>query len=253
MKADSLMRAIIRSSACRYAALLLMTIAASFPLTAQNNEVASSGTSAVTNFAAGDKQIAIPTPMTGMVEAGSEKRGVFDIAVPSGNWLLAAYVPMEVLPNLKIGSGINIEKYALVEIYRQSESIELSESDFTAVIDGAAKQLGTSLDAARKEAEDEFSRKAQNVAPNLSKVDLGEPYSLGVLFSKPETFGYGMIMPVTVNGNTTKMIASIIIMRIKGKLIFVYLYADYKNEETITWMHQITEKWSDAIQDANKQ
>jgi len=36
-------------------------------------------------------------------------------------------------------------------------------------------------------------------------------------------------------------------MRVKERLIFVYLYAEYKDEESIVWLRRTTEAWCDEI------
>jgi hypothetical protein len=81
---------------------------------------------------------------------------------------------------------------------------------------------------------------------------MGQPTQLGCFFSKQDAYGFGMIIATSVGGKTMKTGVGGAILRVKKKLLFVYLNAEYKNEDTIKWLRKATEQWSDAVLQANQ-
>jgi hypothetical protein len=57
--------------------------------------------------------------------------------------------------------------------------------------------------------------------------------------------------PIQLGGRTTKTGMGGALVRVKQRLLFVYFYTEYKNEETVTWLRKATEDWVDAILEAN--
>ena len=88
-------------------------------------------------------------------------------------------------------------------------------------------------------------------AQTLSVSGQISPVQLGRLFSKRDAYGIGMIMPLSMGGINMKMGMGIALMRVKQRLLFVYLYAEYKNEDTVKWLRKTTDDWADAILKAN--
>ena len=86
----------------------------------------------------------------------------------------------------------------------------------------------------------------------ITETILIDRLQLGSLFSKQDSYGFGMVMPVAMGGQKKKMVVSAIAMRIKQRLLFLYLCAEYKNEETIKWIRKVSEDCADAILNANK-
>ena len=61
-----------------------------------------------------------------------------------------------------------------------------------------------------------------------------------------------MVIATSVGGKTMKTGVGGAILRVKKKLLFVYLNAEYKNENTIRWLRKATEQWSDAVLQTNQ-
>ena len=131
--------------------------------------------------------------------------------------------------------------------------MDLSAKDYKDVADQLEQQFGAVLDTAIKEGEDEINRrlKAQNLDDD--KISLDQPVQLGGFFSKPDAYGTGIIMQVTTNGNTNKVVAGIIFLRVKNRMLFAYLYSVYKDQDTVKWVRKATADWADAILKANEQ
>ena len=204
-------------------------------------------------FKAGGTPIVIPAPTGDMVEVGYDNREFMEIFVPTSNRLLAAFVLTNELPRLfSAGDDLVMSKYATVQVPRRFEYMDCEESDFKEVTDGAKAELGDIINSSTKEAEEEFNRRMESLDLEEATVSLGQPIQLGCIFAKPDAYGFGMILPVSMGGKTTNIGAGVALVRAKKRLLFAYLYAEYKNEETVKWLRKTTEEWADAILEANK-
>jgi hypothetical protein len=204
------------------------------------------------SYKAGGTLIVIPSPTTDMVEVGDEARGVMEVAVPDSNRLIAAYLLPQDLPLLTKGSeSPELTKYALVEVPRNGEYSDVEASDFKEIMDGASQEIGAILSSSFSETEDEFNRRLKDLNVNAT-VSLGKPVQLGALFAKTDAFGFGLITQVTVGTSSSNMAMAAAIIRVRKRVIFAYLYAEYKNDDTVKWLRKSSEDWADAILKANQ-
>ena len=203
-------------------------------------------------YRAGGKQFALPAPSSDLVEGGPDNRIVMENFVPDNNRLVAAFATPEDLAALRAGSK-KLTKYAMVEVPRKGEFAEFSAGDFKDLADGAAQQIGVAMDSAVSEGEETFNRRMKSLELDNLTVKLDKPVQLGTLFSRSDAIGFGMILPVTVAGTTTRMIAGVIFLRVKNRVLFAYLYGSYKDESSAQWIRKASENWADAILKANQE
>jgi len=207
----------------------------------------------IPSFKAGGTSIALPSPSTEMTEVGYDNREVMEVFVPQNNRLIAGFMLTNDITRLtKKSDDLTMSKYAMVQVPRRGEYMDCGPNEFKEVTSDAKKQFGDVMNSSMKEAAEEFNRRMKSLHLNDATVSLGEPIQLGCLFSKQDAYGFGMILPVAMGGQNMKMAGGAVLMRIKQRLLFVYLYAEYKNEETIKWIRKATEDWTDAILKANK-
>jgi hypothetical protein len=231
---------------------LFVALAVPLALAAQNQGAAATQAADVPTYKAGGTPIAIPPPTSGLVEVGVDNHSIMEVFVPDSNRLLAAFVLSEDLPGLR-SSNKALSKYALVEVPRQEEFTDLKASDFKEVADGMSKEFGAVLNSSVKESEDEVNRKIKALNLGDANVKLDHPVQLGSFFSEQDAYGCGLMMSVSLNGQSTNMIAGIILLRVRDRLIFAYLYSIYKDQESVRWVRKATEDWADAILKANQQ
>lgn len=218
-----------------------------------NAQDATVKTAQVQSFKAGGVAIAIPPPTTEMTEVGYDNREFMKVFVSPNNRLIAAFVLTNDLPKLIKGSdNFIMSKYAMVKVPRRGEYMDCGVSDFREVTDGAEKELGNIMNSSMKDVEEEINRRMKSLELNDATVSFGKPIQLGCLFSKQDAYGFGMVMPLSTGGTNMKMAVGDALMRVKQRLLFVYLYAEYKNENTVKWLRKATEDWADAILKANK-
>jgi hypothetical protein len=244
---------LIHSPVSRLAPILLAALVAASAASAQNQGAATAKATDVPSYKAGGTPIAIPPPASNLVETGEDNRAVMEVFVPDQNRLLAAFVLPGDLPRLKSGGDDIFSKYSLVEVPRQGESMDLSAKDFKDLADSVGQQFSAVLDSSTKDVEEELNRRMKTLNLDDPKISFDKPVQLGSFFSKQDAYGLGMIMPVSSKGSTTTMVGGIILLRVKNRMLFAYLYATYKDQETVRWVRKTSEGWADAILAANKE
>jgi hypothetical protein len=233
---------------------LAATILISTPvLFAQDKNDTATNTNDVLAYRVGGTPIVIPPPTNDLVETGQDYRVVMEFLAPEQNRLVAAFVLPSDLAIIKSGGKSMFSEYALVEVLRRGEFMEVSAKDYKDVADRLEQQFGTVLDTAIKEGEDELNHRLKAMKLDDAKISLDKPVQLGCFFSKPDAYGTGIIMQVTKNENTTNVVTGIIFLRVKNRMLFAYLYSVYKDQETVKWVRKTTEDWADAILKANEQ
>ena len=143
-----------------------------------------------------------------------------------------------------------LTRYALVEVPRQAEFADVSEAAFKQVSESMAEQFGAKLNDTLADQQKEVDLKLKALG-NKSTVTLEKPTMLGALFTKTDAIGYGAIMPVAVDGKTVTAAMCMMILRVRQRLLFIYTFARYTDEESVRSVQKINDQWSDAILRAN--
>jgi hypothetical protein len=203
-------------------------------------------------FRVGGKTILLPSPSTDVVEVGSDYRVLMENFVPENNRLLAGFIPPENFPALKKGSLKSLETYAMVEVPRRAEFMDMDAGAYKQIVDALSKQFGADLEAQMKEQEETINRRLKSLSAEAATISLDKPVPLGLLFSKTDACGVGLIMPVSSQGSTTRMVMGMTVLRVQSRILFGYVYTVYKDETTVQWVRKTTEAWADTILKRNK-
>jgi hypothetical protein len=204
-------------------------------------------------YRVGLKSISIPPPSKDLPEIGSDYRVVLETLAPATNRLVAAFNRPEDLHQILAGGNAPLPRYALVEIPRRAEFVDVDSASFRTVIDNVAQSFGANLDADVKKAQDDLNRKIKDLDSNSSAIALEKPLALGAFFSKPEAAAFGLVESVAAQGPATKMALGVVVLRVQNRVVFLYLYSVYKDESSIQWVRSTGEQWADAVLAANKQ
>jgi hypothetical protein len=210
------------------------------------------GGSSIPGFSVGGLSLILPSPTGDMNEVGNEDRTLFNLVVPNSNRLVAAYLPAQDLAHLRAKTEGGLSKYALVEALRSAEFSDIDSSDFSTLVNTLGNQMGSIVNADFEESEAQFNRRMKTLKLN-EKLSLGKPVMLGLLFTQKNAVGFGMITPVTINGVTKKMVMATILLRVRQRLLFAYVFAQYKDEQTADWTRKTAEQWTDAILVSNQE
>jgi hypothetical protein len=206
----------------------------------------------VATFRVGLKSIAITAPSTELVETGSDYRVLLDTLTPVNNRLIAAFLLPADLKAIQTGTTSALSRYALVEVPRRAEFASITPEFFKQLAGSLGKEFDASLDAKLKDQQDEINRRMKALSASPTTVTLDKPVMLGSFFSKRDAEGFGGVMPIDVNGKKSKMAMGLTVVRIQERVLFLYLYTSYTDEESVNWVRTSGDKWADAILAANK-
>jgi hypothetical protein len=228
--------------------IFLAVLTASIPLCAQT------APADTPTYRAGLKSIAVPAPDATLIETGPDYRVLLENLVPENNRLVAAFVTPDDLTSMKSGdsTSVALNRYALVEISRRAEFADIAPEMFKEISTSMAKQFDGDLTATFKEQEEAINRRLKALSSNPGPATIDKPTQLGALFSKPDACAFAMIAPYTSKGKTVRRAMGVILLRVQTRVLFVYLYTEFKDDSSVAWIRATTEQWADAILKANQ-
>jgi hypothetical protein len=233
----------------KYTIVSLILLISTFSISAQpktHNKVQ------VQKYSVGGLTIKIPCPDSTFIKADSlSLEAMKELAVPPESRLITAFVLKEE-SNFTSTNDVNNRwtKYGMVEIVRKCENINIKESDFKEVI--ASMNQYKQLPATEiMEAENKFNRKMDSLDIENMQIKIGELKDLGCFFSKKDIYGRGLISVINYGNNAYKLCGVTIVIRVKNRLIILYLNAEYKNIDTINWIRKVGQSWSENILKVN--
>lgn len=201
---------------------------------------------------AGMVSFVLPAPAPDLVEMGPDLRVLMEIATPANNRLVAAFIPAA--DQAKLPGSLNGApgKYALVEVLRRAEFVNVDEATFKQVVDTMAQQLSNGeAQTTMLKQQDKINEKIDELGLKTGKVTLDKREQLGSIFSKPNAYGFCMVMPMASNGKTVNLVAGTALLRVKNRMLYAYLYREYEDKASVDWVVKTTETWADAILKAN--
>jgi hypothetical protein len=195
----------------------------------------------------GGVSIKIPLIDSNFVEVGITNRKSMEFLIPKTNKLLSAYVLAKDFPYLLTGSNNEnyLSKYIMIEVEKTLESKYVDSRNFITLVNYIRKNGIFNTDMI-KGAEKEINRR------DLTHLKIGQPTPLGCFFSKKDLFGQGTLMAYEENGVTKVKATLLILIHVKTRYIMIFIYSNYKGNETINWLHIVGEKWGDKILKANQ-
>lgn len=202
-------------------------------------------------YRAGLKSLAIPAPSSDLAEAGSDYRVLLEPFAPTANRLIAGFVQPADLEIIRSAGTAPLNRYALVEIPRRAEFSEITSDQFKEIAASLASQFGATLDVTLKDQQDEINRRLKALGSASGDITLDKPIQLGTFFSKPDASAFGMVMQISSAGKSKKMVMGMIVLRVQSRVLFVYLYSEYKDQSSIDWVRTAEDHWADAILRAN--
>jgi hypothetical protein len=209
---------------------------------------------------AGGVAVVIRPPWQGMVELGADRRIFMDQFVPPYNQLIAGFVNAD--DASKVGPGVvkAPPQIAMMAVSRQYESTDIKEDGFKMIVDNVAKQFESTAESYAKENEEEFNRRMKALDLDNIKITMEKPVSLGCLFSTPNSVGFGTILQVSATnseekpakGHSVQKALSVLFVRVRNRVLFGYIFADYEGPDTVKWLRKVSSDWSNAILTANQ-
>jgi hypothetical protein len=201
-------------------------------------------------FRVGETDIIIPPPTHEMVNMDSESLDFLRELSLTKSRLIAGFVLQNERSLQADESELPYTKHAVVTVPKSKEFGVFNASDFKEAILGVSKGFDE-LDPLAEDAEDVWNHRMEVLDIQDAVLNIHSPIKLGRMFSRPNAYGYGIIVPMEINGEDSLVAMGTIMVLVKNKIILFYLYDDYKNTETANWLKNTSSQWVDAILDAN--
>ncbi len=204
------------------------------------------------SYMAGGTTIWIPSPTSDFAEVGYDNRQVMDELVPQANRLVCGFVLMRDVPLFgKADSCPHLVMYALVEVPRSSEFVDYEVNGFQKVVEVLKENFYGVVPRGVNEAEAEYNRRMISRGLDERRASVHHPVNLGCFFSKEDAYGYGIAAAISTGNVTDVMAVGAAVLRVKKRLLLLYLHSQYEDEGTVSWLRSATETWCDAILRAN--
>lgn len=236
------------------AARLILSSVCLMPIALLPAQAQEASTAPPATVRVGAKSIVLPSPSTDLVETGPDYRVLLEPLAPASNRLAAAFVPPDDLTSLHSGTFKPMTNYALVETYRTAEFTDIDPAMFKEICESVGQQFGDgSFDAMMKDEAADLNHRLKELNSASSPLIFDKTLPLGSFFTKQNAVGFGMIMPISTKDATVKLVTSVTVLRVRDRILFSYIYAAYKDENTVLTLRKTAEQWADAILKANAQ
>ena len=188
----------------------------------------------------------VPAGFVDVQKAPLEIRENFTTMVPPTNRYLAGFVLPENAVRPADDNFKPLERYMIVQTFRQAENVQVSPADFKDVKD----QIAGSMDKILAEKKDEINERLKKLAEQgqTEQVELAEPMMLGTFLQQDDAISSAMVMkvraPAGQGGVSERVIAcGMSIIRVKQKIVYLYVYGHYTDEAALTWVKDTSKKW----------
>ena len=205
----------------------------------------------------GVTEITIPAPhgFVHMSKAPSQIQSSFEMMTPQTNRFLGGFL----LPSATVipESGVTppLDQYMLVQTLRAIEGIDVSAEDFKMVKD----ELARSQDQMFAQKKEEFNERLKALAAKGevgADIQLGEPVMLGTFVNKDDALSSLMVVAVSAEDGTGKTVERAVacgmsLVRVKDKIVYLYVYRHYTDDASLDWVKRTAEKWVNETLAAN--
>ena len=196
----------------------------------------------------GGKNIDFTLPDPGFLEVSNRYATVFNLFVPETNRLLCGFLTKSDVQKITDGKDPLMESYILVEISKEAEHLDCKPKDFKEVL-ASIGDISKIISSSSEDALKEVNQKLNTM--DIQSIQLNDPKSLGVLFSKEDAIASGMIFKVQQGELVRTYMCSMLITRLRERLVFIYLYKTFSGQTTVKEMISLTDKYSVALLTAN--
>lgn len=186
--------------------------------------------------------IALPNPPGDLVPVDDNAKSLnFDWMVRPNARLLAAYMEPKQFASINVVHG-RMSPNAMVQSLKGAEHMDLDPDDFVTIASSASEGLDK-RDVQEMQAKMERRQKEKDG----NSVIVDKPQMLGTIFRKTDEFGMIQLIQFKDDGQTLTTIMGTALLRIKQRLVCLYVYRTYQSKDSLEWVKRNLEAWSDAI------
>ena len=195
----------------------------------------------------GNVELHLPAPPGAWEAVHKDDWGPVNNFIPNQNRLVSAYAPLDV----ESAGKESLKGYtALVSVFRQAESLDVSESNFRNLCDsisvGEEERVQRALEDSREQLNRRFGA-PEEAAPSIGKVQ-----ALGVLYDACGSLCYGMLVPHEEKGETELRVSLNALIRVRSRVIMALISCPFVDESSIATAERLSKSWMDRIYQANR-
>lgn len=208
----------------------------------------------------GDARVSIPPP-EGFEEASLPFQQVRDRFVATEapqNDVLLVHLPTSDCDLLRKGSNPTYDFYTKVSVLRAGRTVSMSNSMMKMAVASFRKEAESYLQGSNLEKMERHMEKGlSRVDSRDTKIDVDKPVFLGEFQDSPNVFSALILVTIKVSVEsveaTTPMVISMSYVRVKERIIFVYVLRKYEAKADQETVKAFSKKWTSGILAANKQ
>ena len=209
----------------------------------------------------GNKLIVIPEP-EGYEEATTQFKQIKDrfsaTEAPENDMLLVHMLAAD-CELLRQGSNPTFAQYTKISVLRQARELTVTSEMMKAAIEDLRKQAVKFPDPNNPTTvamEKHLERALSNLHSKQTTVDFGKPEILGEFNIGANVFSLLMLLNVKLNqggveAKTTPMLMSVSYVRVKERILFVYVYRKLESKADLEPLKAFTTKWTNSMLAAN--
>jgi hypothetical protein len=110
---------------------------------------------------------------------------------------------------------------------------------------GDGSQLNSTVHASTEEINNKLK-----AVQNSKDISIDKLIPLGTIFQTTDAYGFLFDGVVSSGGTTTRIVAASILIRVRNRLIFAYVYGS-EAESSLKWVQTTAEEWTREILAAN--
>jgi hypothetical protein len=211
-------------------------------------------------YSFGKITINIPAP-DGFAEAAAEVehvRRTFEMTESPNLDFLASHVPLADYARLKKGELIQLNFYTKVSTLKRYREVNVSAKEFSDIVNYLHANQPSLFDIdgpAMKSALKDTNKGLSELLETDAKLDLSQPVNLGVTQKTENSYGTLMMAKYKFQvGNEQKemlIIFSANLVRVKQRMIYLYVYHRFDTEADIAATRNLTKQWMSKVLSAN--
>jgi len=197
----------------------------------------------------GGKSIVIAAPEKDFAEVGDSIRKMYETVVPQQNVLKAIFLPNDIVQKIGIEPIISERKRITIEVNKSIENRDFSENDFIDFKKSILRTMPSDLAKYTKDANQIIS-KLKDV---LGKNEMGTPVVLATLLDTNDVYSNLQSVIVNTDNGIKKVLVGTLDIRLRNRLLFIYITNYQVNEESLTWFSNIIPIFCKSLFELNKE
>jgi len=175
------------------------------------------------------------------------------------NRLLAVYYSESDLGRILKNEEAELNKYMLVQTMESTVKKSFTKSQFQDFIEKGRNDQNKLWDQYKDKIVPWMEKSSENIAnaQNFINFDMkiGQVVPLGIFYDVPEAFSFAQLVKITTSmdgvTNDSVLICGSSFILVNNKILFVYVYSNFNNQDDIDWVRNISKTWIKSIEISN--